>query len=285
MEVIRDRKARTIKLCQDAYIKRILTQFGMDECKVATNPEMVGDLFTPPAGSDLTLLNDKELTLYQSINGSILYAAITTRIDLAHIVNELIRFNQSATQFHLKAAKHVLRYLAGTVNYGLFFRPFESDSNIPTVDIYSDSNWGGDTETRKSTSGVLVRFNGNLISWKSKRQDVVALSSTEAEYIALTEATTEAKWIQSWIKNVFKEDITVQLWCDNKSAIALSKNDTYHQRTKHIDIRYHFIREQIRLGNVTINWISTHEQQADLLTKLVATKQFITLRDQLLTAS
>jgi hypothetical protein len=196
-------------------------------------------------------------------------------------VNELSRFNNSATQFHFKAAKYILRYLKGTVNYGLVFGRY-TDTNRPKVEVYTDASWGNDTETRRSTTGVVIKFNGNVICWHSKKQTTVAKSSTEAEYMALSDATAEALWLKAWITEVFGIDVQVPIYCDNQSAIALSKNDTYHQRTKHIDIRYHFVRERVKSNDITVTWIPTQEQQADLLTKMLPTKQFQLLRDKLM---
>lgn len=285
MKVERDRDASTIVLCQQAYIERVLKQFNMNECKIATNPEMVADLFTPPKGSDTTPLCPEQQSIYRSIIGSLSYAAITTRIDIAHVVNELSRYNNAATQFHFKAAKHVLRYLSGTTILGLVFKSSNENPFEPKAEIFVDANWGTNTENRRSTSGLVAKLNGNIICWTSKKQPTVALSSTEAEYVALTEATTEAIWMKTWIREVFRINTQAQIYCDNQSAIALSKNDTYHQRTKHIDIKYHFIRERVKSGDIQIHWIPTQQQQADLLTKMLPTKQFLVLRELLMTTA
>jgi hypothetical protein len=264
MEIKRDRINGTITLSQEAYINRVLQQHNMVVCKVASNPELVADLFRPPTGSDLTPLTEDGISNYRSIIGSLSYAANTTRIDVAHVVNELSRFNTSATQFHLKAAKHVLRYLAGTTQLGLVFGNSNSSRAAPTIEIYTDANWGGDTETRRSTTGVVVKLNGDLICWQTKKQRTVARSSTEAEYMALSEATSEAMWIRIWVKEVSDINVAVQMYCDNQSAIALTKNDQFHQRTKHIDIRFHYVRERYAAGDIILKWVSTFDQQADL---------------------
>ena len=272
MKLVRDRANRTITLSQEAYSRRVLETFQHLNSVPVVQPCVDYDLFDPPAGVDVTPLNKKEQTRYQAIVGSLLYAALTTRPDLSFAVNELGRFNAQATQGHLNASYHALKYLAGTTNYGLRFGPNPNqDATGLCVDIYSDASWGNDLETRKSTSGMLVLFNGNVVSWSSRKQKTVALSSTEAEYMALSEATCEALWIRTWIKEVFGMDVTINLYCDNQSAIALSSNDKFHQRTKHIDIRYHFIREKIASGEVNVVFVPTQLQFADILTKKLAT--------------
>jgi hypothetical protein len=283
MKVNRDRINHTITLSQEAYIKRILENFNHAECKTLINPCIDADLFLPPDGVDMTRLTPDRLTLYQSIVGSLLYAALTTRPDIAFAVSELSRFSTQATEFHLQAAYHTLRYLAGTTNQGLVFKSNGFDPENPTSEVYVDASWGNDLEARRSTTGLVVKFNGNVICWATKKQRTVALSSTEAEYMALTEATTEALWFQTWISEIFKRTIPITIYCDNQSAIALAKNDVFHQRTKHIDIRYHFIRQHVNEGRIIIKWIDTKKQQADILTKKLNNTSFVTLRNQLMT--
>jgi hypothetical protein len=283
MKVTRDRPNRVITLSQEAYIKRVLQQFQTAECRTYAYPEIDSDLFAIPKDADSTPLDSKSQTLYQSIVGSILYAALTTRPDIAHAVAELSRFNCEATQYHLTAARHTLRYLAGTTNQGLVFKLNGSPSDM-IPEIYVDASWGDDLEKRNSTTGVVVKLNGNVICWNTRKQKTVALSSTEAEYMALTDATTEALWLRTWINEVFQKKIPILIHCDNQSAIALTSNDTFHQRTKHIDIRYHFIRQHVRSGDIKIKWIQTEEQQADILTKRINGKRFIVLREKLMAA-
>jgi Reverse transcriptase (RNA-dependent DNA polymerase)/Pol polyprotein, beta-barrel domain/Integrase core domain len=283
MKVTRDRQARTLTLSQEAYIRRVLETFQHDQCKPLSNPSVDADLFAPPAGTDETPLDKRQQTHYQSIVGSLLYAALTTRPDIAYAVNELGRFNAQATQFHLTAAHHVLRYLAGTANRGLSFSLHGSPTDIKP-EIFVDASWANDLETRRSTSGLVVKLNGNVVAWASKKQKTVALSSTEAEYMAASEAACEALWLRTWIHEVFRVEVPVAIHCDNQSAIALSKNDTFHQRTKHIDNRYHFIRERVAWGHIKLQFIPTEQQEADILTKRFSNgRRFALLRDRLMT--
>jgi hypothetical protein len=166
----------------------------------------------------------------------------------------------------LQQAYRVLKYLKGTSNLGLEFKLHGSPTDI-NPEIFTDASWGNDLETRRSTSGMLVKFNGNVVCWSTKKQKTVAKSSTESEYMAASEAACEAIWLRTWLKEVFNQEICIKMFCDNQSAIALSKNDTFHQRTKHIDIAYHFIREKVDANQIKIEFVPTKEQQADILTK------------------
>ena len=190
--------------------------------------------------------------------------------------------NNNPAQHHLQAAKHCLRYLKGTLNYGIIFNGKNSYSNSDHfITAYTDASWGNELTDRKSTTGTVVKYNGNVINWLSKKQPTVATSTTEAEYMALGAATKEVLWYRTWIKEVFNQDIVPVIYGDNQSSIHLSKNDSNHQRTKHIDITHHFIRDHLQSNHIVIKWIPTAEQQADLLTKMMPTKQFVTLRDKL----
>jgi hypothetical protein len=284
MSVTRDRQAGTIILSQEAYVRRILISFNMTDCIGTNNPELGCDLYLPPAQSDTTPLTDNQLTIYRSIVGSLAYAAINTRLDIAHVTNELARFQSNVTNLHLKAVKHVLRYLKSTPSISLIFSRQSNTTFpiLPKLEIYSDASWGNDLETRRSTTGIVLKLNGNVICWHTKKQTTVAKSSTEAEYMALSDAAGEAKWFQSWIREVWGIETSTTIYCDNQSAKFLAENDTYHQRTKHIDIRYHFVRELVADKKIDVTWVASKEQQADLLTKYLPTKQFEILRDKLM---
>jgi hypothetical protein len=288
-------------LCQEAYVKRIIQQYRMDSAKPATNPEKYSDLNFPLDGTTSIPLSLDQKEYYQSIVGALLYAANTTRVDIAHVVGQLSRFVAAPQEHQLDAAKHVLRYLASTTNYGMIFNgtrtnnqqqlvTVHSNSSSPVslaqpISAFTDASWGNDLADRRSTTGTVIKYNGNVISWLSKKQDTIALSSTEAEYMALSTATTEVLWYKAWIKEVLGLEITVPIYCDNQSAIEISSNDCYHQRTKHIDIRHHFIRDHITKKHVQVQWVPTTEQQADLLTKMLGTRQFTILRDKLLSVT
>ncbi|MCW3101348.1 MAG: uncharacterized protein JWL77_6966, partial [Chthonomonadaceae bacterium] len=192
-----------------------------------------------------------------------------------------------------------LRYLHGTPGLCVIFNGIPKDTNPNTpitayansgspisttqpISAFTDANWGGDLADRKSTTGTVIKYNDNVISWLSKKQATVALSSTEAEYMAISTAVQEVLWYRMWIKEILGIDITIPLYCDNQSAIELASNDCYHSRTKHIDLRHHFVRDHVIKDHIKIQWVPTVDQEADLLTKMLGTKQFIILRDKLI---
>lgn len=180
---------------------------------------------------------------------------------------------------HLNAAKRILRYVKGTLDYGLVYTK-EAGNNILTG--YSDSDLAGHSEDRKSTGGMVFYLNESLVTWVSQKQRCVALSSCEAEFMAATAAACQAIWLRNVLKEVTGEQIGhVLIYIDNKSAIDLAKNSVFHGRSKHIDIRYHFIRECIERGEVIVKHISSENQRADSLTKALLTVKFERMRSLL----
>ena len=251
MEVKQSDDRSVITLSQRAYIERVLEQYNMSDCKPALTPAQHIDLNNPslPVGKPLSTAQHE---LYRKIVGSTLYAANTTRIDIAHTVRMLARFVCSPTTTHLTAAKHLLRYLRGTMDYCLKFED-NGQSNLQLT-VYADSNWSGDKTDRKSTTGYIVQLNNNTISWQSKKQPTVALSSTEAEYMGLSSATCEIKWTNMLMQQMLQTTIPVELFCDNQSAIAIVRSDNYSKRTKHVDTRHHFIKQYVRDGSINLQY-------------------------------
>ena len=216
---------------------------------------------------------------YRSAIGGIMYLMVATRPDLAVAVGALSQFAADPCPTHWQALKRVLRYLQATPTHGLDF----SRDGIATLQGYSDADWAGDVETRRSTSGYAFMMNNGCISWRSKKQRTVALSSTEAEYMALTEAIQEAIWLKAFLCELgeMKHDEAVKVYEDNQGAIALAKNPEFHKRTKHIGIRYHFVRERVEDGQVVLQYCSTKEMKADMMTKPIPAVQFEHLRHML----
>ena len=178
---------------------------------------------------------------------------------------------------HWSGVKRVLRYIKGTLDQGLKFES-SSDCDI-NLHGYADADWAGDATTRKSTSGYMFSLAGATVSWKSKRQTVVALSSTEAEYIALCLAAQEAIWLRSLLESLgFKQSKATKLYEDNQGAIALTKNPKTHSRTKHIDIKYHYIREAVDKKDIELVYCPTDKMVADILTKGLPRPKFDELR-------
>ena len=212
---------------------------------------------------------------------SLLYAANITRVDVCYAVAQLCRFTANPSKYHLHAAYRVLKYLSDTSNYCLVFGRKSKDLELD-IAAFTDADFAGDKTDRKSTSGTIVQFNGDTIKWSSKKQKCVALSTTEAEYIAGGESAKESLWVSSWVLEVFGVYKYSRLIGDNKSAICLMKNDTIHDRSKHIDIKYHFLRDEVEKGHIVVEWVETTKELADILTKPVTKQVHHNLRYQLM---
>uniref|UniRef100_A0AAV1UB76 RxLR effector candidate protein n=1 Tax=Peronospora matthiolae TaxID=2874970 RepID=A0AAV1UB76_9STRA len=216
---------------------------------------------------------------YRSAVGGIMYLMVATRPDLAAAVGSLSQFSSDPCPTHWQALKRVLRYLQATPNHGLEFTREEGSR----ICGYTDADWAGDIESRRSTSGYVFMMNGECISWKSQKQRTVALSSTEAEYMALSEATKEAVWLKVLLGELgeMTSDEAIKMYEDNQGSIALAKNPEFHKRTKHIDIRYHFVRKRVESGEVVLEYCPTQDMLADMMTKPIAAVQFENIRDRL----
>ena len=258
-----DQTDNCITMNQSKNISKMLHRFNMNDCHPKPSPCVA--TATNFDIADSKACNQK---LYQEIIGSLIYVMSCTRPDICFIVSKLSQFMHSPTNTHMNMAKNVLKYLKGTMNYCLTFKK----SNEITLLGYSDSDWGSSSD-RKSISGYCFKMcdDGPLISWRSKKQPIVSLSSCEAEYVAMTSAIQEAKFLKMLMLDMnFDHVQPVKLFADNQGAIALAKNPVHHQRTKHIDIRYHFIREEINNKSVDVQFISTHGNLADVFTKAIS---------------
>lgn len=218
-------------------------------------------------------------TEYRKLVGELLYLAMYTRPDIAHTVMRLAQKNASPEACHYAAAKHVLRYLAGTIG----MRTHYGGAGInPVLHGFSDSDWASCPEDRVSVSGYVWFFNGGPVSHSAKKQSTHALSSTEAEYMALTGAIQDGLWLCSFFECIgISLKLPLQLYADNAGAIALSKEAANHIRTKHIDLRYHFIRRHIEEGTFLPIWLSTHKNTADVFTKILPHPIFVQHRSGL----
>lgn len=177
----------------------------------------------------------------------------------------------------MKAVKRIVRYIAGTTELGLWF---SRDTNLSLVG-YTDSDWGGDLEGRRSTSGGCCFLGNNLISWHSKKQNCVTLSTAEAEYVAAGSCCTQLLWLKRMLEDYGLESEGVKVLCDNRSAIDIAKNPVQHGRTKHIETRYHFIRDLVERKILEVNFLRTENQLADILTKPLDYERFSKLRNSL----
>ena len=202
---------------------------------------------------------------YISVVGSLMYLAVTTRPDIAYAAGVLARFNSNPGLAHWQAAKHVLRYLKGTTTHKLIYQPSTSPEPFIT---YSDADHGGNPDNGKSTGGYVVKIGSGAVSWSSKLQSLVALSTTEAEHISAVEAGKEILWMRSFMGEL-GYDISGPslLRMDNQSAIAVSKNPEHHSKMKHLSLRLFWLRDAVQDGLITPTFVPTQEMAADIFTK------------------
>jgi hypothetical protein len=216
-------------------------------------------------------------TEYRHIVGALQYVTLT-RPDIAYSVNQLCQHMHVPTSVHLTVAKRVLRYLKGSINLGLQY-----GKGSLTITSYCDSDWAGNPDDRRSTTGFGIFFGPNLISWSAKKQHVVSRSSTEAEYRSLSLITAEMFWIQMLLKELhISLSSPLTIWCDNSGGIALASNPIFHARTKHIEVDVHFVREKVLNRDIQIHHLSTLEQVADIFTKGHTAARFCFLRNKLM---
>ena len=259
---------------QTAYTERLLAKMGMNDCNQVKTPADPGNHLVK-ADEDEPAPNQQ---LYRSAVGSLMYLATSTRPDISFAVGTLARFSSKPNKSHWIALKRVLRYLKGTAGYGITFRGDGSGE----CTCFSDADWARNKDDRRSTSGYLFKIAGGPVTWRSKRQDTVALSTAEAEYLALSSTTQEVMWMRrlnSELGNSQQGPTIIQE--DNQSAISMSKNPQFHGRAKHIDIRHHFIREQVHNGVIELKYCPTQEMLADMFTKGLAQERFCLLRDKI----
>jgi hypothetical protein len=244
----------------------------MQDAKPSTSPSPSGIKLSQHAGDPLP-----DPTQYRHIVGALQYCTLT-RPDIAFFVNQLCQHLHALSTAHWSAAKGVLRYLKATVHHGLMY----TKSSLHLT-AYCDSDWAGNLDDRRSTTGFAIFLGSNLISWCAKKQPIVSRSSTEAEYRALAITTAEVYWLRMLFCEIqFSLSTAPTIWCDNMSVLALASNPIYHARTKHIEVDYHFVREKVLNQDILVKFISTHDQLADLFTKGLSSARFSFLRSKLM---
>ena len=214
--------------------------------------------------------------LYRRIVGTLQYLNFT-RPDICYVVNQAFQSMHSPQVHDWARLKHLLRYLKGTVTHGLHFR----QASLVLLTSFSDADSAGDSSHCRSTSGYLIYLGHNLVSWSSKKQPTVARSSTEAEYNAIANTTPELLWITSLLRELHISLPPPTLWCNNIGATYLSTNPVFHARMNHIEIDFHFVREQVAFRHLHVGIISGKDQPADLLTKSLPKLHFLQLRSKL----
>ncbi|HEY5744748.1 MAG TPA: reverse transcriptase domain-containing protein [Chryseolinea sp.] len=271
-----EREGNCLRLHQAPYVRKILESFGFDNAKSVPTP-----MTDRPLCVNEGEVNDALKELYLRAIGSLMFLANRTRPDVEYPVNFLARFCQNPSPEHWNAVKRIFRYLGGTIDRGIKYKVNPSE---PFIFGFSDSDYAGDLDTRKSTSGYLFVLGGGPVSWKSQLQRTVTLSSTEAEYAALTEAAREANWLQQLLTELgfsFPALKPMLIYEDNTSTISLATNHSNHKRSKHVDVKNHYCREQQALGNIQVEYIRTEDQAADGFTKPLGPQRWNAFLEQI----
>ena len=264
----------SVTISQERFIAQLGQEHGLEDCKPIQTPAEANLHLTPCESFDSSLP-------FRSLIGSLLWIARASRPDILFIVIYLSRFSSCYGIAHWKAAKRVLRYLVTTSSRFLTFNVTPTEDPMDLI-IYSDSDWAGDKNDRKSFSGSVVYLMGCAVSWVCKKQVTVALSSVEAEYMALSDCTKEALYAINLLGEFFEMKTPVSINIDNKGAGYIAENYINNKRTKHIDIRYHFVRQYIELKTIELFYVSTHENVADIFTKPLGPEVFNKLCQMLL---
>lgn len=255
---------------QKSYTKRILDRFSMNDVKAVCVPADPNIILKPFGFESVKTDNVKP---YREAVGSLMYLAILTRPDIAYSVNTLSKFLNNHYLSHWNAVKRVFAYLSGILDVGILYQ--SGGSNCDLIG-FSDADYANDLETRRSTSGYVFCMANGPVTWSSQRQKIVTLSTTESEYVAAATAARELIWLRNLINGIgYPCKKPTILFVDNQSTIKLSKNAEFHKRTKHIDIRYHYIREKYESGEILIEYVPTEMQKADIFTKALPRDQNI----------
>lgn len=258
-------------ISQTKYVKDILKKFGMEDAKPIKTPM--------PTNGHLDLDHNGKCVdqkVYRSMIGSLLYLC-ASRLDIMLSVCMCARFQAEPKECHLIAVKRILRYLVHTPNLGLWY---PKGCGFELLG-YSDSDYAGCKVDRKSTTGTCQFLGWSLVSWSSKKQNSIALSTAEAEYVAADSCCAQLLWMRQTLKDFGYNFTKIPLLCDNESAIKIANNPVQHSRTKHIDIRHHFLRDHETKGDICLTHVTTESQLADIFTKPLDEKRFCELRSEL----
>jgi hypothetical protein len=279
LTINRNRNKKELSISQPDYVDSLIKKFRMENCHPRGTPAEPGQRLC----SEMAPNNEKDVEKmkkvpYQKAVGALLYLSTTTRPDIAYSVSKVAQFSQNPGILHWTAVKRIFRYLAGTRNYGIVFSPKEEGG----VTGFTDADLGGDVDDRKSTSGCVFLCHGGATSWFSRKQECTSISTTEAEFVAGSEAAKEATWIRALLKEIGErgsEPIT--LCCDNQGAIRVANNPELHKKMKHIDIRFRYIQQALNTGVIQVHYVNSKNQVADILTKPLPSTSFKYLREKL----
>lgn len=254
----------------------LLERFGMGDCHPVGMPISAGEKISTYMcpKSEVERLNVQKCP-YRCLIGSLMYAAVCTRPDISYAVMKLSQFLNDPGMGHWIAAKRILRYLKGTLSYGPIYA-----AGMECISGFADADWGGDVDQRKSTSGFVFTLGGGPISWASRKQESVTLSTTEAEYISVCEATKEYLWYNNLLQEIgaFTQ---IELYNDNSGCLQLTHNGGFHRRTKHIDLKHQFLKDLVQSGRVKLKYCNTTVMIADILTKGLSAERTRLLCDKM----
>jgi hypothetical protein len=255
-----------VSLSQEHYVKQILIRFGMNDSKAMSTPiEMNGNLNKDV--EHVSELDNTQAQQYMAIVGALNWISSGTRPDIAYTVNVLARHVAKPTTQHMKMAKRCLRYLKGTAHYSLHYHNNEQLYDGLTLDSFADASYAT-SEDSKSTNGFIIRVNNNVIDWKTSKQKITALSTTEAEFVAAALCASNILHKRQLLEQLgYKQDEPTKLFEDNQGAIALARNPVNQGRARHIDVKWNFLRDCVRNKTIELHYVSTSDQIADMFTK------------------
>ena len=271
MRVIR--KGQSIFLDQCSYLVKVVERFGMTNAKYARTPLPSGYQPEPNKGE----VNPQTRSEFQQVIGSLLYIMLGTHPDIVFAVTKLAQFAANPSKEHLDKARYIVRYLAGTANYALVFNGASNKGLI----AYTDSDYAADLVKRRSTTGFLFKLADGIISWQSRAQKTIALSATEAEYMALSDCSRQAVWIQNIFSELGLPKKPTTICADNEGGIFIASNPVQERHTKHIDVRYHYVRDLLEQKRIDTIWVPTNDNPADMFTKNLGHIKFEKFRSML----
>lgn len=269
LQIGRNREQQTISIHQRTYIEEIINKFGLKDSTSISTP---GDSHTKLRKNMSQFQQgckelDVENVPYKEAVGCLMFVVTTSRSDIAFSVSKISQFMDDSEPTHWNAVKRIIRYLKSTSNLKITFNRIKAEKGL-ILTRFCDADYAGDLDSRKSTSGYMFLLNGSPITWMSRKQSIIAQSTTVAEYVALAEAGKEAAWSRQFLISIKCEQKSPTIThCDNQSAIKLVKNPEYNRRTKHIDVKFHYILHLEEEQAVQVKFIPSHDQVTDILTK------------------
>lgn len=281
VHIERDRSKRLLTLSQCQYIIDTLNRFELGNLSEVTTPlppgHQLSKSMAPKNNEERAFMRDVP---YRQLVGALMYLAVATRPDIAHLVGVLARFSADPGPIHWKALKHLCRYVQGTKDYKLSYAPDPCQSEMFLT--FADADFGGDVDSKRSTSSMVVKMGTGAISWRSRLQTIITLSTTEAEYISAVAAAQEIVWLRNLFSELgYETQSASTLYLDNQSAIAVSRNPDHHGRMKHLDLRHYWLRDVCKAGVIDVKYLPTKSMPADIMTKTLSRPSVVDMKEML----